>query len=109
LHQETIPRFSLQTEFAYGGLHLGGSQAFAGQDLISNGFARTSGSSASSEPAGGSSLFANAPPTTGTVRLYSLLAMLLWGNAPGAAAHRAIPQARKATWFAADQMHYPQG
>ena len=58
----------LQTEFAYGGLHLGGSQAFAGQDLISNGFARTSGSSASSEPVS-SSLFANAPPTTGAVRL----------------------------------------
>lgn len=59
------PNFTAsQSEFAYGGLHLGGSQAFAGQDLISNGFARTSGSSASSEPAGSSSLFANAPPTT---------------------------------------------
>ena len=62
---------SPQTDFAYGGLHLGGSQAFAGHDLISNGFARTSGSSAASEPAS-ASLFANAPPTTGAVRLQGL-------------------------------------
>lgn len=62
---------SPQTDLAYGGLHLGGSQAFAGHDLISNGFARTSGSSAASEPAS-ASLFANAPPTTGAVRLQGL-------------------------------------
>lgn len=66
-----------QTEFGGGGHNFGGGQAFAGQDLISNGLARTSNSSAGSEPMS-SSLFANAPPTTtpeGQMRSTSLGAL----------------------------------
>lgn len=62
----------LQSEFASGCQKFGGGQAFAGQDLISNGFARTNGSSASNEPVS-SSLFANAPATTGEVSTPCLL------------------------------------